>query len=140
MQGNSSQPNKPRFIRDTTLGLVPKEDESTVSKERDDFYSDAENRVRILEREQRACFYCLRKLTSENFVIDHIVSRPNGDDSYSNVVASCRSCNSRKSNREATDYLRTLFRDNLLNPTEFEARIALLEQIKSGQLVPPNSL
>jgi len=67
-----------------------------VPPEELDFFSVPENRTRILEREGWQCFYCLAKLDQNNHVIEHVVSRPEGDNSYKNVVAACRRCNNRK--------------------------------------------
>lgn len=43
--------------------------------EAEDFFEIQENRNRILAREGHHCFYCLRQLTHDNYVIEHITSR-----------------------------------------------------------------
>ena len=43
-----------------------------------DFFEVEEHRLLILEREERRCFYTLKELDDRNFVIDHVVSRPEG--------------------------------------------------------------
>lgn len=53
-------------------------------------------RKRVLERDGHTCAYCGNEATEA----DHIVARNNGGkDEMSNLVAACRSCNGRKSDR-----------------------------------------
>jgi hypothetical protein len=101
-----------------------------------DFFTDEVNRQLILEREDRKCFYCLRSLNKENNVIEHVVSRPEGNNSYRNVVAACRQCNNRKGESDAADFLRVLFREGFLSDNEFEQRLSHLERLRSGELRP----
>jgi hypothetical protein len=101
-----------------------------------DFFTVAANRKLILEREGQRCFYCLASLNNENHVIEHVVSRPNGDNSYRNVVASCRQCNNRKSAETAEDFLRTLYREGLLSSDDFKGRLSHLERLRVGDLRP----
>lgn len=51
----------------------------------------------VLARDGHCCAYCRGHADS----VDHVVprSRPGGDHSWVNLVAACRSCNSRKGNR-----------------------------------------
>jgi hypothetical protein len=118
-------------------GLIHAE---TAPKELDlksiDFFTPQENRVLILQREEYKCFYCLRSLTDENYVIEHVISRPIGDNSYKNVVAACRQCNNRKGNASAEDFLRVLYRESLLSTDEFEQRLSHLQRLLSGELIP----
>jgi len=101
-----------------------------------DFFDVPVNRQLILEREGRRCFYCLRKLDDQNYVIEHVQSRPVGTNNYRNVVAACRQCNNRKSASSADDWLRTLYRDGYLGTPEFEERLSHLQQLKAGLLKP----
>lgn len=118
-------------------GIVPSpRDSSPISIEEMDFFEVLENRRLILEREGHKCFYCLRSLNSENYVIEHVTSRPDGKNTYRNVVAACRQCNNRKATYESEDFLRTLYRDGFLNSSEFEDRLSHLEQLREGKLVP----
>jgi hypothetical protein len=98
--------------------------ELLVSLEDRDFFTVAENRQAILERENNLCFCCLRVLSDANYVIEHVVSRPVGDNSYRNVVAACLGCNNQKGDLEAEDFLRSLFRKGMLSVAEFEGRAA----------------
>jgi hypothetical protein len=61
-----------------------------------DFFEIPENRLLILKREGNRCFYTLQQLDEKNFVIEHVVSRPNGNNGYRNVVAASREVNNRK--------------------------------------------
>jgi len=118
-------------------GVIPDTSpETSLTLEQMDFFTVAENRKLILEREGRQCFYCLASLNSENHVIEHVASRPNGNDSYRNVVASCRQCNNRKSAEAAEDFLRTLYREGLLSPEDFKGRLSHLERLRAGELRP----
>jgi hypothetical protein len=102
-----------------------------------DFFSDERNRSAILEREHHSCFYCHRTLTPTNYVIEHVISRPAGDNSYRNIVAACRDCNNRKNDQAAEDFLRDLYRNNLLTKPEFDERTSALQDLKNGLLKPP---
>jgi hypothetical protein len=118
-------------------GLIP---DPVSAKELDleemDFFEVPEHRQMILERENRRCFYTLRPIDEKNFVVEHIVSRPTGDNSYRNVVAASREANNRKGSMSAEDFLRKLFRDGFLNEVEFEGRIKTLSLIKAGEVKP----
>ena len=108
-----------------------------VTLEEEDFFSVAENRHRILLREGHQCFYCLRKLDGDNYVIEHVVSRPAGSGSYRNVVAACRQCNNRKGSSAAEDWLRTLYREGFLDAEGFQSRVSHLERLEQGEIKPP---
>jgi hypothetical protein len=101
-----------------------------------DFFTIEQNRGLILEREGQKCFYSLRSLNRDNYVIEHVVSRPAGDSSYRNVVAACRQCNNRKGQLEAEDYLRALYREAFLSGDEFELRLSNLQRLRAGELCP----
>jgi hypothetical protein len=107
--------------------------------ETEDFFEIEENRNRILERDERRCFYCLRQLTRENYVIEHVVSRPAGTNSYRNVVAACRECNNRKGSSTAEEWLRTLYREGFLDAAAFQERQLHLERLQAGELKPPST-
>jgi DNA-binding Lrp family transcriptional regulator len=110
--------------------------ESPVSLEEMDFFTAPENRLAILRRESYRCFYCLCTLNTSNHVIEHVISRPHGDNTYRNLVAACVSCNNRKGNRLADEFLRSLYRDGYLNPEDFESRLSALQLLRSGELRP----
>lgn len=125
------------FLPSEIPGLLPVSTPvSDVALEDQDFFSVPENRTLILEREEWRCFYCLAKLDENNHVIEHVISRPEGDNSYRNVVAACRRCNNRKSALLAEDYLRSIYRDGILSGDELAIRMSLLVQLRSGELRP----
>jgi len=118
-------------------GVVTQEEPpATPDLEMQDFFNVEENRARILMREEHRCFYCLRQLNGENYVIEHVVSRPAGDNTYRNVVAACRQCNNRKGSSEVEDWLRTLYRDGFLGEIEFRERVSHLRRLRAGELKP----
>lgn len=108
-----------------------------ISLEEEDFFEIAASRQRILKREGNRCFYCLRVLNEQNYVIEHVRSRPQGDNSYRNVVAACRECNNRKGDSAADDFLRLLYRESALSADEFADRILHLQRLRAGELKPP---
>jgi len=118
-------------------GLIPlATSAATLDLEDHDFFAIPENRKLILERENWKCFYCLARLDENNHVVEHVVSRPEGTNSYRNVVAACRRCNNRKSATLASDFLRTLYREGVLSGDELPVRLALLEALAAGQCKP----
>jgi hypothetical protein len=125
------------FLPDEIVGVIPLAmAPTTLTLEEMDFFGVPENRALILRREDARCFYCLREIDENSFVIEHVVSRPEGSNSYRNVVAACRQCNNRKGQSLAEDFLRTLYRENLLTSEEFDGRMSHLENLRSGQLRP----
>ena len=101
-----------------------------------DFFSVPQNRKLILEREGWRCFYCLAKLDKSNHVLEHVVSRPEGDNSYRNIVAACRRCNNRKDSALAEDFLRSLYREGILSGDDLTVRLSCLDRLRAGELQP----
>ncbi len=119
-------------------GLLPVASASAPeSLEEIDFFTVPQNRKLILAREGWQCFYCLAKLDENNHVLEHVLSRPEGDNSYRNVVAACRRCNNRKGAGGAEDFLRSLYREGILSGDDLTARLAHLERLRGGKLQPP---
>lgn len=117
--------------------ITPEVTVAPANLETEDFFEVQENRARILMREGHRCFYCLRQLNGDNYVIEHVVSRPVGANSYRNVVAACRQCNNRKGATAVEDWVRTLYRDGFLAEPEFRERLSHLERLRTGELKPP---
>jgi hypothetical protein len=119
-------------------GLIPSVSQpgQTPTIEEMDFFSDSNNRLLILKRENYKCFYTLKRLTKDNFVIDHVVSRPNGNSSYRNVVAASRQANNMKGSSSAEEFLRRLYRENFLSEEEFQGQMHKLNQLALGELKP----
>jgi hypothetical protein len=124
-------------LPDEIEGVIPKAiSEIPVTLEDMDFFEGSNNRPFILKREKNKCFYCLRDIDASNYVLEHATSRPNGDNSYRNVVAACRNCNNRKGEDSAENFLRKLHRTGYLNVEEFENRLEALVQLRTGHLKP----
>src|SRR3989338_6895481 len=101
------------------------------------FYSDSKYRATILKRENEECFYCLKKITSENYVLDHLTSQMNGgDNSYRNIVAVCHECNSKKAGKNRDEFVRSLYRDGILSKKDLGKRLATIERIINGEIKP----
>ncbi len=107
-----------------------------IEIENADFFDDQDNRKLILQRDRYKCFYCSVGLDENNYVIEHVISRPLGDNSFKNLVASCRQCNNRKDSSPAVDFLRRIYREGLLSQTELAERLNQLDQLQLGNLKP----
>jgi hypothetical protein len=68
-----------RLPNEIPVIVVNAEPQSAVSMEDTDFFAVEENRSLILMREGHKCFYCLRALNADNYVIEHVCSRPEGN-------------------------------------------------------------
>jgi hypothetical protein len=125
------------FLPSEIEGVIPEPIyDKALTLEEMDFFTVPENRRLILERESHKCFYCLATLNDNNYVIEHVVSRPEGNNSYRNVVAACRQCNNRKGDIAVENFLRVLYREGYLGSEEFEERLKALEQLRKGNLKP----
>jgi HNH endonuclease len=101
-----------------------------------DFFEEEELREAIFTREDGQCFYCLRKLAKDAWVIEHVRSRPEGTNGFRNVVAACRACNNRKGSMAARDFVRFLYREGTVNTDELQHRMSALEKLEAGELRP----
>jgi 5-methylcytosine-specific restriction endonuclease McrA len=111
-----------------------------VNLEEEDFLRTNALRHAIHAREAGRCFYCLRLLTPQMKCIDHVVPRAHsGNNSYRNLVSSCRECNSQKGPCRADDFLRSLFRERKLTERELTGRLRALDALAAGKLRPPLS-
>ncbi len=120
-------------VVDTVLAPEPT---SPTDLDELDFFEDPKNREAIRRREQVRCFYCLRALDASNWLIEHVRSRPDGDNSYKNVVAGCRACNNRKGSTDAREFLRSLYRAGVLSQEDLEGRLQALSRLECGELKP----
>lgn len=102
-----------------------------------DFYKDPNYRDYILERENYSCSYCFKKISKDNYALDHVISQQNnGNNSYKNIVAACHECNSIKRGKNGEDYLREIYRKGILSSTELEERLKAIEKLKNGEIRP----
>src|SRR6266852_2377549 len=103
-----------------------------------DFLKTWALRKTIHDRERGACFYCLRRTPGNVQCLDHVVPRVRfGRNSYRNLVSCCIECNTRKGDRPAPDFLRTLYRLGRLTPAELDGRLRTLKDLAAGKLPPP---
>jgi 5-methylcytosine-specific restriction endonuclease McrA len=71
-----------------------------------DYYNVRENRVKVFERDTYKCQHCQKQLTRFTVTLDHVVAvSRGGDNSLSNLITSCRECNSRKNARPIGDFM-----------------------------------
>jgi hypothetical protein len=117
--------------------VIPETKENNVDIEQIDFYKDPKYRPTILERENGECFYCFRKITKDNYVLDHMTSQVNsGNNSYRNIVATCHECNSTKTGINGEDFVRLIYRKGTISASELENRLIAIEKIKNGEIKP----
>jgi len=110
---------------------------SASTLETTDFLRTWALRKAIHDRERGACFYCLRRTPANVRCLDHVVPRVRfGRNSYRNLVSCCLECNTRKGDRPAPDFLRTLYRLGRLTPAELDARLGALKDLAAGKLRP----
>jgi 5-methylcytosine-specific restriction endonuclease McrA len=110
---------------------------SAATLEATDFLKTWALRKAIHDRERGACFYCLRRTPANVRCLDHVVPRVRfGRNSYRNLVSCCIECNSRKGDRLAADFLRTLYRLGRLTPAELDARLRAVKDLAGGKLRP----
>ena len=125
------------FLPSEMPGVIQGEDEPRLlSIDEMDFFNGEANRNAILHREKWHCFYCSCQLSESNYVIEHVQSRPDGDNSYKNIVAACRQCNNRKGANSAEDFLRQIYIDRILTQEELREVLQKLEKLRNGRLKP----
>jgi 5-methylcytosine-specific restriction endonuclease McrA len=108
-----------------------------ASLETTDFLKSWALRKAVHDRERGACFYCLRRTPGKVRCLDHVVPRVRfGRNSFRNLVSCCIECNTRKGDRPAPDFLRTLYRLGRLTPAELDARLRALKDLAAGKLRP----
>ncbi len=119
------------------VGLGAAGEPPASSLETTDFLKTWALRKAIHDRERGACFYCLRRTLANVRCLDHVVPRVRfGRNSYRNLVSCCIECNTRKGDRPAPDFLRTLYRQGRLTPAELDGRLRALKDLAAGKLRP----
>jgi 5-methylcytosine-specific restriction endonuclease McrA len=126
------------FLPNEIAGIVPSASSvpDQIDIEKIDFFGDPQNRLAILKREDYRCFYTLKRIDENSFVLDHVISRPVGGNGYRNIVAASRDANNRKGAMPADDFLRQLFREGYLSEQELKDRLQALDDLKGGLLRP----
>jgi hypothetical protein len=118
-------------------GLVVAAPDVAVDIEGIDFYENRRYLQPLMERQEGECIYCMRVLTAESAVLDHLISQMDGgDNSYRNVVVACHACNSRKQEMAADEYLRLLYREGVLGQDDLRERMEAVARIGAGGLLP----
>jgi hypothetical protein len=102
-----------------------------------DFFRDRRFVSALLERQGGVCFYSMRQLDEESCELDHLTPQGRGgDNSYRNIVCCTFEMNKRKGDMLAEDFFRSLFRSGFASEAEFEERLSLLNEVRSGNLKP----
>ena len=108
-----------------------------ASLEEVDFFKTPELREAIHARERGRCFYCLRQTNGRLRCLDHVVPQADlGRNSYRNLVSCCVDCNAKRGVRPADEFLRQLYRERCLSPTDLAARLRALDALTAGKLRP----
>ena len=119
------------------VGAMAAGESPAASLETTDFLKTWALRKAIHDRERGACFYCLRRTLANVRCLDHVVPRVRfGRNSYRNLVSCCIECNTRKGDRPARDFPRTLYRQGRLTPAELDGRLRALKDLAAGKLRP----
>lgn len=130
-------PDQIRTLRPGKNGASQAEDPPASALKAADFLKTWALRKTIHDRERGACFYCIRRTPAHVHCLDHVVPRARfGRNSYRNLVSCCIECNTRKGDRPAPDFLRTLYRLGRLTPAELDARLRALKDLAAGKLPP----
>ena len=131
------RPGKNGALAMGAVGLGAAGEPPASTLESTDFLKTWALRKTIHDRERGACFYCLRRAPGKVRCLDHVVPRVRfGRNSYRNLVSCCLECNTRKGDRPAPDFLRTLYRQGRLTPAELDARLRALKDLAAGKLRP----
>ncbi len=102
-----------------------------------DFFTGRKYLSALLHREHDGCFYCLKSVSAESCALDHANCQANGgDNSFRNIVVSCHTCNSEKGSTDPSDFLRMLYRRDVLSSMDLQDRLTALQQLRNGELVP----
>ncbi|HYL83783.1 MAG TPA: HNH endonuclease [Candidatus Angelobacter sp.] len=102
-----------------------------------DFLATRELREAIHRREAGRCFYCMKRVSPMTRCLDHVVPQVRkGSNSYRNVVSCCGECNSLKTDRQAKEFVRWLYREGHLTSAEFRGRVRALAALAGGKLRP----
>jgi hypothetical protein len=121
----------------TTEAVAAAGEPAAATLETTDFLKTWALRKAIHDRERGGCFYCLRRTPANVHGLDHVVPRVRfGRNSYRNLVSCCLECNSRKGDRAARDFLRTLYRLGRLTACELDGRLRALKDLAVGKLRP----
>ena len=118
-------------------GLIKLKNSFEIDIDSLDFYKDCRLLPSILEREGYRCFYTGKKITEEKCYLDLVVaSSTYGDNSYKNIVASSYDANSMKNNKSVGDFIRQLYKEDIISLVEFDSLKIKIEDLQKGKLIP----
>jgi len=124
-------PSELEKVQDLILAEKNNEDD-IYDDSKDDFFHDRNKRIEILKRDEYKCFYCLRELKQSDFCLDHIFPQSQGGHDWkSNLVSSCKECNTKKNAGDADSFLKTCYREGLIEQSEFWKQTKKLQKLKS---------
>lgn len=70
------------------------------------------SRRNIIKRDKGICQYCGKHLGKKEYTVDHVIPRSRGGkNTWDNLVASCRKCNFKKSNKLLSETNMTLLKE-----------------------------
>ena len=102
-----------------------------------DFFKDKRLLKTLLTREDNRCFYTGKKINVNNCYLDHVIPQAaGGDNSYKNIVASSYDANTLKSDKPVENFIRQLYKDDILSLLEFSALKQKITDLQDGNLVP----
>lgn len=117
--------------------VPPKKTEEVIDIDSIDF-SKSPYRKYIVLREGSKCFYCFRELKEGRYELDHVVpTARSNDNSYRNLVAACLDCNATKREQNVEDFLRFLYRRDLISSDELQNRLKAVSELQEGKRIPP---
>ncbi|MBE2188360.1 MAG: HNH endonuclease [Desulfobulbaceae bacterium] len=125
------------FLPSEMSGLIKEEISSDINIETLDFYTNKKLIGSILERENNKCFYTGRSINESNCYLDHVIPQSKGgNNTYRNIVATCYDANSAKREKDAIEFLREMYRDEIISLSEFNEVKMKLGKLTNGELVP----
>jgi hypothetical protein len=118
-------------------GIMSEEVSMEIDLDELDFYSDKRLQTSILKRENYKCFYTGRKINESNCYLDHVIPQSKGgNNSYKNIVATCYDANSMKNDKDVEEFVRELYKEELISLNEFKELKQKIEKLKIGELKP----
>ena len=107
-------------------------EESIYGDSEEDILTDENKRNEILKRDNQKCFYCLCELKAPDFYLNHIHDKANGGyDWKSNLVSSCRTCNTVKNAENVDTILLSNLRKGLILKSEYLEQKSKLDKLKA---------
>ncbi|MBE0515036.1 HNH endonuclease domain-containing protein [Sulfurimonas sp.] len=85
--------------------------------------------------------WCVRsagkKISEDNCYLDHVIAQAaGGDNSYRNIVAASYDANSMKNDKKVDDFIRELYKNDLLSLSEFNELKQKIVDLQNGKLLP----